>query len=269
MTCPSCGQEVPEISRRQFCPFCGVSLAPQLTPAPETPDDAAHDAAADRPSFYCPWEDRDRLGFVPALSQTWTESVLRPSGFFKKMPRTGGIGAPMLYAVLIGTIGALFSLFWEFLFIDKLTRLQNWPADMPIEMSRNVLVLVVPLIPLLLIISMLIMSFVYHVCLMITGSAKNGWEATFRVIAYASGPSVLLLLPMCGGIFAAAWSWFLQVIGWTEAHESSAARVTVAALLPFFACCGLLVWLVARFASLFKNLELPAAMLQDVVRSLH
>lgn len=191
---------------------------------------------------------------------------MRPSSFFKLMPRTGGIGAPMLYAILIGTIGALFSLFWEYLLFDQLGRMPQWPADMPFEMNRSLLVVAVPFVPIALIISLLVMSFIYHLCLLITGSAKNGWEVTFRVIAYASSPAILFFIPICGGFIAAAWSWILQIIGWREAHESTTARALFAALLPLLLCCGLVLMLVAMFANLLRDLSLPTALAQQFIQ---
>lgn len=266
MNCNNCGKEIPEINQGQFCPFCGAALAQQESAEQPPIQEAATATSSAQP--FCPWENRGTIGFVAALSQTWTESVMRPTNFFKNMPRTGGIGAPMLYAILIGSIGALFSLFWEYQLFEKLGTLQNWPEDFPIQMSRNMLILFVPFIPFALIISMLLMSFIYHVCLLITGSAKNGWEVTFRVIAYASGPAILLFLPFCGGVVAAVWSWTLQVIGWTQAHESTTARVAVAAMLPMLLCCGFILWGVMMFASMFKNLQIPEVLVGQVFRAL-
>jgi len=261
MNCKNCGREIPEINQGQFCPFCGAAL----TYAEEVPPPQLSSATGSEQP-YCPWENRERLGFVNALSQTWTESILRPASFFKNMPRTGGIGAPMFYGVIVGTIGALFSLFWEYQLFDKLGTMPNWPADMPIEFSRNFLVMFVPFIPIILIIGMLLSSLIYHVCLLITGSAKNGWEVTFRVIAYSLGPYVILFLPVCGGLIAGIWIWILQIIGWTQAHESTTGRVVIAALLPMLLCCGFALWMFFMFAGMLKNFPLPEVMLGHAVR---
>jgi len=266
MNCANCGREIPDVGQGQFCPFCGAALARPSSPG------ATEAAIPAEPQFYCPWENRDKLGFVAALSQTWTESILRPVDFFKRLPRTGGIGAPLLYALLIGSIGALFSLFWEYQLFDALQRFREWPPDMPFEMNRNLLILIAPFIPIALMISMLLSSLIYHICLLITGSAKkNGWETTFRVIAYSSGPSILLVIPFCGGIIATLWSWFLQVIGWTQLHDNIptiSSRVIFAAILPLIFCCGFIFLLFFMFASLFKNSPIPDALLGQIVHAL-
>lgn len=265
MNCPNCSQAVPDISSGQFCPFCGAALEQTKSAEESSMREDAPATGSEQPA--CPWENRDKLGFVTALSQTWTESVLRPAAFFKNMPRTGGIGAPMLYGVLVGGIGALFSLFWEYQLFDKLGTWRNWPDNFPIQMSRNMLIMIVPFIPFVSILSMLLMSLIYHGCLLITGSARNGWEVTFRVIAYSSGPSIFLFLPFCGGLAAVVWSWSLQIIGWIHAHESTTGRVVMAALLPALLCCGLVFWAVMMFAGMFRDLPMPEVMFGQVFRA--
>jgi len=262
MNCTNCGREIPDVEQSQFCPFCGAALVrSSITGAA----DAAITAA---PQFYCPWENRDKLGFVAALSQTWTESILRPVDFFKRLPRAGGIGAPLLYALLIGSIGALFSLFWEYQLFDALQRFREWPQGMPFEVNRHLLILIAPFIPIALMVGIFLSSFIYHVCLLITGSAKNGWEATFRVIAYATGPSVFLFVPICGGVVSGIWTWVLQVIGWTHAHDSTMGRVLIAALLPIILCCCFVAVFISMFASLFRDLPIPDALIGQIVHAL-
>jgi len=271
MNCPNCGQEVSEISRGQFCPYCGASLTPRSGEAPSnaTPtfEQPSSSTGGER-QFSCAWENRDKLGFIAALSQTWTESVLRPTEFFRKMPRTGGIGAPLLYAVLIQTIASLFWLFWEYLFFDSLGSFREWPEGMPFQMNRGLLITLMPFIPFLVIIGVFIESFIYHVCLLITGSAKYGWEATFRVLAYACGPSIFLFVPFCGGVVGGVWSLVLEIIGWREAHESTTGRVVIAALLPLLLCCCVIFWAIFMFGSVFKNLPIPGVMVGQVLRAI-
>ncbi len=262
MNCTNCGKEIPEINQGQFCPFCGAALAQQEN-AEQTPTEQTAAATSGWQPF-CPWENRGTIGFVAALSQTWTESVLRPTNFFKNMPRTGGIGSPLLYAVLIGSIGWLFSLFWNYQFYDRLNQMQEFFENMPFEMNRELLLLEIPFIPIGVIVLLFLLSFVYHPCLLITGGAKNGWEVTFRVIAYSNGPWIFLFAPMCGGLVAFFWWLTLLIIGWTQAHESTTARVVVAALLPMLLCCGLILWGVMMFASMFRDLPIPEVVIEQV-----
>lgn len=267
MNCRNCGREVSPTTQGQFCPFCGAALLPSGDAGRSSVPPAPPATSAGR-QFYCAWENRATLGFVTALSQTWTESIMRPSVFFRQMPRTGGIGGPLLYAVLIGTIGGLFSLFWEYVLFDKLGTWPRWSGEMPLELSRGLLLMAVPFIPFAILLIVLLISFVYHLCLLITGSAKSGWEATLRVIAFASGPAIFLFVPVCGGLVAAGWSWILQIIGWSEAHETTTGRVLLAALLPLLVCCTLALMGIAMFANLLRGLELPTVLTEQLIRAL-
>ena len=80
---------------------------------------------------------------------------------------------------------------------------------------------------------------ILHVCLLITGGEKNGFEATFRVVAYSSGATALFqVLPFCGGIIGGIWALVAQIIGAREMHETTTGKAVVAVLLPLICCCG-------------------------------
>ena len=42
-----------------------------------------------------PWDDRARIGFIPALVETTQKVLTAPSSFFASMPVAGGIGGPL------------------------------------------------------------------------------------------------------------------------------------------------------------------------------
>jgi hypothetical protein len=95
MTCPSCGAALPEPHER-FCPSCGADLeAARLESVLTRP----------QPRPGTPWEDRGRIGFVAALVETTQRVLTKPSEFFASMPVRGGIGSPLLYGILVGTLG--------------------------------------------------------------------------------------------------------------------------------------------------------------------
>ena len=51
-----------------------------------------------------------------ALIETTKQILGSPNDFFRVMPTTGGIGSPLLYAVIIGWIGLAASAFYQALF---------------------------------------------------------------------------------------------------------------------------------------------------------
>lgn len=265
-TCPNCQQQIPEISELKFCPFCGGSLTPATTPlspisepvAPMeiTPPPVINDetsAAASEPAFYVPWEDRQRLGFLPAFSQTWSDSVFRPTEFFRRVPRTGNLGSALLYCCLIGITGSMLSLFWSYLFWSStdMDRIQDMFGG--VGFSRDTLGYVAIFVPFLTIFGVFIVSFIYHICLMLTGSSKNGFEATLRGYCYSYGPYLLTIIPQCGGFIALIWQCVLLVTAWREMHESTTGRVVIAVLLPLLLCCGLVFLLVISVAGLITR----------------
>ncbi len=268
--CPNCQQQVPEISELRFCPFCGGSLepetaagsepaAPEPTPTgtvePATPAQQ-FSAPSPTPQSYVPWEDRQRLGFLPAFSQTWSDSVFRPAEFFRRAPKTGNVGAALLYAILIVTTSGLLSIFWQYLFWDRFSNWQDLESIIGQEISRDILGVWALLLPFFAIISLFISSFIFHLCLMIVGSSKNGYESTLRGLCYSYGPYLFVLIPFCGGLIAGVWTFVLMIIGWRELHESTTGRVLFAVLLPFILCCGASMMLLWSFAGLYNRLSL-------------
>jgi hypothetical protein len=72
---------------------------------------------------------------------------------------------------------------------------------------------------------------------MMTGCAKNGFKATFRTLAYATGATVLGWIP-CVGTIAAIYEYGLVVFGLSKLQDSTVGRALAAVLLPIgVACC--------------------------------
>jgi hypothetical protein len=255
-------------------PLSGASLSPETTTAssagsePAAPEPGPTETAepvqparefsapgTTRPG-YVPWEERQRLGFLPAFSQTWSDSVFRPTEFFRRAPKTGNVGAALLYAILIVTTGGLLSIFWQYLFWDNFSNWEDVERIIGQEISRDILGVWALLLPIFAVISLFISSFIFHLCLMIVGSSKNGYEATLRGLCYSYGPYLFVLIPVCGSLIAGVWTFVLMIIGWRELHESTTGRVLFAALLPFILCCGALMMLLWSFAGLYNRLSL-------------
>jgi hypothetical protein len=269
--CPNCHQQLPEIPEGKYCPFCGLplsgaALSPEsvaiVSPISPPPDASAKGtlseppAAAAEPASYVPWEDRQRLGFLPAFSQTWSDSVFRPVEFFRRLPKTGNLGAALFYALTVGMTAGLLLIFWEYLFWDSLTNLKNFQSFEKFagEFDRDSLRRVALLAPVFIVMFVGIAASVFHICLLITGGARHGFEATFRGLCYSFGPGLFGLVPFCGGLIALAWGLVLMVIAWRELHESSTGRIFLAATLPFFFCCGATLALMWSLAELFNPL---------------
>jgi hypothetical protein len=227
MFCPHCGKEISE--GQAFCQHCGLRLA-----EPE--------AGISTGRIRTPWEDRENVGFSRGLLKTLKEVLFAPSDFFRKMPVTGGLTDPLLYALIIGMAGLAFFYFWETLFHDSM---QHFMTRELRDMSERGMFsdrgpLATAMTPFLLILWLFVASGLLHVFLLLVRGAKAGFEATFRVVGYSLSPFVFLIIPVCGMPVTALWSITLAVIGLKEAHETSGGKAVVAILFPFLLCCGIL-----------------------------
>jgi len=186
-----------------------------------------------------PWEHRQERGFFNAFIETLSMVLTRPAEAFSVMKREGGLGEPLIYALIGGSVGgivsALFSLGFQSigLFADK----NNSLAGMTGIGIGSVAMII--LLPLFLAIFLFIWSALAHLCLMIVGGANQPFETTFRVLAFTQGSTgPLQIIPVCGGLIAGVWAIVCYCIGLARAHDTDTGRAVLAVFLPLIVCCG-------------------------------
>src|SRR6516162_588900 len=177
-----------------------------------------------------PWEHRQERGFFNAFIETLTMVLTRPAEAFSVMKREGGMGEPLIYALIGGCLGgivsALFSLGFQSigLFSDKNNSLAAM-TGMGIGFGSIILV------PLGIVIFLFIWSGLAHLCLMIFGGANQSFETTFRVFAFTQGSAgPLQIIPLCGGLISGIWAIVCNCIGLARVQETDTGR----GVLPFF-----------------------------------
>src|SRR4029077_776391 len=185
-----------------------------------------------------PWEHRRERGFFNAFIETLTTVLTRPAEAFSVMKREGGLGEPLIYALIGGCLGgivsALFSLGFQSigLFADKNNSLAAM-TGMGIGFGMIILV------PLVIVIVLFIWSGLAHLCLMIFGGANQSFETTFRVLAFSQGSAgPLQIIPLCGGLISFVWTVVCNCIGLARAQETDTGRAVLAVLSPLIVCCG-------------------------------
>jgi hypothetical protein len=184
-----------------------------------------------------PWENRETLGFVSALLGTIGMVLTRPSEAFTVMRKQGNFVDPLLYTVILSTIGGAVS--WVFSTITTSMGLTSSDAALGMMMGAGMGVFFLIMIPFLVVISSFIIAGLFHVGLMLFGGAKQPFETTFRVVAFGGGSAnVFQLVPVCGGVIAGIYSIVLYCIGLSRAHEMDTMRAVGAVLLPVVVCCG-------------------------------
>ncbi len=254
----SLGQFTPEELRAGFRDgkFAGTDLAwrdgmPMWKPlsevidelAPQTPGETESLAPALPSADGIPWERRAEIGFIPGLFETIRAVLLEPSKAFSAMPITGGLGAPLFFFVLVGSVGGLAGFVYQAVLnsINPSSTPQD-AAMMALLGSTAVIGGSIMVMPILLAAVAFITSAMIHLALMVLGAANRPFEATFRVVCYSGGATaVLQLLPVCGAFAATIWNFIAVVIGISAVHKIGTGRAAVAVMLPTLLCCGLIL----------------------------
>jgi hypothetical protein len=167
------------------------------------------------------------------------------------MKREGGLADPLIYALIGECFGLVVYFIYSMLFqsFGVLTERNN-PVSHFAAMGVGWVLLLI-LAPIFVVIGLFVGSAILHVCLMIVGGAKQGFETTFRVVCYAGGSvGPLLVVPFCGGVIAGVWRIVLNCIGLARAHETDTGRAVLAVFLPLIVCCGGLILLGILFPAL-------------------
>lgn len=197
------------------------------------------------PPQVIPWEDRSRSA-VDGLFATVRLLIGEPGEAFRRMPLTGGIGRPLLYAIVVGWISIAAAVVWNVLlqgmwlpFVESAEDLAGIGAMYGITIGWGLMMVV--LAPLFVLIGVFLAAAILHLALLIVGGADGGFEATVRVVCYTQTAQLAGIVPFCGGIIALIWTVILYVVGLATAHRTTRGRALVAVLLPLIACCGVVV----------------------------
>jgi hypothetical protein len=234
MTCPSCGAALSE-PRERFCPSCGADLE-------AAPLESVLTRPQPRPGT--PWDDRGRIGFLAALVETTQKVLTKPSEFFASMPVVGGIGSPLLYGILVGTLGLVVAALYREVFQALVGSTFAGLGDsaelrrvVPLMMGGFSVVLQVVFSPVIVILGLFIVAVIVHVFLLMLGGARQGFEATFRVICYSEAAAVINVIPLCGGVLSGVYCMILAIIGLAAAHGIGKGTAAAAVLLPLVVVC--------------------------------
>jgi hypothetical protein len=260
IVCPHCGfsktlqkEKIPTGVRWANCPRCKSRLELPLTnPAPESKPGVEVSRAEKQElvRIIPPWERRPELGLWKAVYETTKAVLFRPRDLFARMDVQAGMREPFAFGFLTGALGTMVGLFWQFLLIsgslNSMTRGYLDQFGMALVFTG---VLVLSL--LLVIVFLFATSLIVHVCLFLVRGGKNGFEATFRVVAYSQATQILGFIPFLGGLAGLMWLLVVQMIGLKEIHGVSYARIILAFSIPLVLLLLILVVVVATLPFLF------------------
>ena len=233
----------------QFPEFAGAA-APAVPPVPPVQGGGTPMATPASARTGLPWEHRQGRGFFNAFIETLSMVLIRPAEAFSIMKREGGLGEPLIYALIGGCVGgivsALFSLGFQSIGLFA-GRNNSLAAMTGMGIGFGAIILV----PFLIVIVLFIWSGLAHVCLMIFGGANQPFETTFRVLAFTQGSTgPLQIIPLCGGLISFVWALVCNCIGLARAQEIDTGRAVLAVLSPLIVCCGGLFVILFMFGAL-------------------
>jgi hypothetical protein len=190
------------------------------------------------------WERRAQLGFLEGLVGGIKSFVTAPGQAFSETRRSGDLGSPLLYAIIVAVVTALVGQLWALLFGTSI--LAFLPADVqqmvPLWMlSQGAGVMIgFVFMPIITVIWVFLWGAIMHVLLLLVGGLERseaGFEGTLRVVCYSSTGNLAKLVPIVGDLISMIWMIVLAVIGLNRIHGTSEGKSIAVVLLPLLLCC--------------------------------
>src|SRR5439155_14268886 len=159
-------------SWQPLCQFPEFGATASGEPPPQIGATSVPETLAPRSGL--PWDERQTKGLFNAFIETLQMVLSKPVVAFTAMKREGGLGEPLLYAVIGGTFGGVFAITYNFAlrsfgsFGDRHGAMEHFFGGIG-------WIFLLILTPLFVAIGMFVVSAILHVCLMIVGGAKQSF----------------------------------------------------------------------------------------------
>jgi hypothetical protein len=189
------------------------------------------------------WEDRGAKGLALAAAETVAGVLSRPREIFAAMKQNGGLGAPLGFLMVMGTLTGWVSLGYQYVAarLDPAAMREALPEFFAGSPER-LFVLLAVLTPVGILISTYVAAGVFHAALKVLAARVVSFEATFRVYCYVWGAaSVFQLIPILGNYAHLGAAFYLTILGIRDVQRVPGGVAAAAVLLPAVLCCGLLV----------------------------
>ncbi len=242
VTCPQCGFEQPETNE---CIKCGIIISKykQFEEMARTVEGQVREISKDE---YVPWEGGE--GFFRAFFQTVWDSLFAPTKFFKKVASGTGYWISLIYALICGAIGNYSNFLWVWLFFSVFFQLLPPQFSYALSFFSSIVIIALLVsLPIFEAFTILIASLIVHLCLIIVGGRKKGFQTTFRAVSYANTARLFYAVPFFIIPFLAPILYFaidvyhlvLIIIGVRECHGISTGKAVLAVLLPLIVVVAL------------------------------
>ncbi|HSN14117.1 MAG TPA: YIP1 family protein [Anaeromyxobacteraceae bacterium] len=204
------------------------------------------------PELPSPFADRAKLGFFRAFFETWKRAAIEPSDFFRRV-RIDQTRSAVLFGVIASTVGGWAQAFWASLTAASTrAQMQELSGRIPPQWaglakafseyaeratSTSSIVSQALFAPLAAVVGIFVSAAIFHALLLLVRGARRGFDATLTVVGYATGISLLQLIPECGTLVAPIWIAVVLIIGFAEAHRCGTGKGAAAVLLPIVLAC--------------------------------
>jgi hypothetical protein len=193
-------------------------------------------------------------GFWSALWLTWRDSVFRPVHFFRRLPPRGGYGPALGFSVLLTAIALVFNFYWST--IETLLAGGGEEGMLVLIFGNLVMLLIGGGFLLALYIGLLyVIVATVHVGFMVVGAGRMGYQATFRAIAYSSGPAAFAIFPFFGPFLSMVWGSVVVYIAIREAQRTTNSRAALGFLMPLIAFTVFFMFLAIVFALILSTTD--------------
>ena len=168
--------------------------------------------------------------FITAPDQAWARAR-----------ETGDYMRPLIFALIVAWVGAIFSAVWGSMFgAGMLKMLPPQYSRFAAMGSGGGLIANIILAPIVIVCGLFIGSAILHVSFMIVGAlsgSKSQFEGTFRVVSYSSIAHIAYVIPFVGGLVALVWRLYLMMLGVQRLHRTTQSKALMGILLPTLLCC--------------------------------
>ena len=245
--CPSCRQRFEFASQIKDGSGAGNGLQREDSPGEEG------DTRSVAGKGEAPWENLTELGTWRAITSTVKATLFSPGTFFRSLTSKGGQGKPFAFGLTVGSLGGMFSLFWHFLSVTAGGERTDDPVFGRMGIGLFFLTLII-IIPVMVTVGIYIYSGILHLMLLLLRGGKNGFEATFRVVAYSEAAQLWGLIPFIGGAVGGIWQLIVLIIGLREIQEASFYKVIMAFILPLVLIS--MIFILAMIPVLFTFIDM-------------
>jgi len=202
-----------------------------------------------------PFADRAKLGFFRGFFETWKLVAVDPANLFRRV-RIDQTGSAILFGVIASTLGGWAQVFWASLTAATTrAQMQELAEKIPPQWaglakafteyseratSTTSLMSQAVFAPLAAVVGIFVFAAIFHALLLLVRGANRGFDATLTVVGYATGLSLLQVIPECGALVAPFWIAVALIIGLSEAHRCGTGKGAAAVLLPILLLCACL-----------------------------